>query len=95
MQLAINVVILAIGYLVAFQVLAKPIRFRKAVIHFITQLRLVTNGSKADTPLLERLKTALQFKDVHECQQLPHAELLTRLVTRYSIALMRLTHEQK
>ncbi|SPJ78790.1 uncharacterized protein FTOL_07181 [Fusarium torulosum] len=74
MKIAIN----AIVFVIAFAVVTKPTKIRKAFEQFIKKLRFITNGSKLKTPTSEQEEASLLPNDVNEFQPVSHSELLTR-----------------
>lgn len=87
MKIAIN----AIVFVIAFAVVTKPTKIRKAFKQFIKKLRFITNGFKLKTPTSEQEEASLLPNDVNEFQPVSHSELLTRFVTSSAAVLAKLT----
>ncbi|KAL2204892.1 hypothetical protein CC79DRAFT_1323653 [Sarocladium strictum] len=74
MQLAINIVVLA----VAFAAVTKPAQFRKVINQLLKELRFVTNGFALGKYAFEQDETAHTLGDFNQVPSEAHAELLTR-----------------
>jgi len=76
MQLAINIVVLA----VAFAAVAKPAQCRKVINQLLKELRFVTNGFALGKYAFEQDETAHALDDFNQVSSIAQAELFTRFV---------------